>query len=144
MVRPVSKARATARSASKMIFCGRLCKIAGRDRTVTGHPRRATISRTCPASAPQARISTGGALLAGGALCSPGTPQTPVALTPREIELVDEAVVEVGTVGELDIPHLLQQGQAARPLAQAEQRHLRPLARYVAGRHHARHRHLGH
>src|SRR5580704_19403673 len=112
-----------------MIFCGRLCSTAGRDRTATGHPRRSTMERTCPARAPQARTSTGGAPLAGGTLRSLGTPQTPVALTPREIELLDETVVEVGAVGELDIPYLLQQGQAARPLAQAEQRHLRPLAR---------------
>ena len=36
----------------------------------------------------------------------------------REGELVDEAVVEVGAVGELDVVHLLQQGRA-RPRARA-------------------------
>src|ERR1700746_3026717 len=101
-VRPASKARTTYRSAKIVIFCGRLCRTAGRDRTATGQPRRATISRTCPASAPQARTSS-----------------------PREGKLLDELVVEPGPVGELDIPHLLEQRQAARPLAQAEQRHLR-------------------
>src|SRR5271156_5782360 len=128
-VRPASRARTTYRSAKIMIFCGRLCRTAGRDRTATGQPRRATISRTCPARAPQARRSTRGALLAGG-----GAP-----LPPREIELGDEAVVEVGAVGELDISHLLQQGQAARPLAQAEQRHLRPLPPPLAPRPHPPH-----
>src|SRR5438034_5248326 len=103
-----------------MIFCGRLCSTAGSGVTAAGQPRRATISRTCPASAPQATIST------VGELCSPGgttvlaaggtpSPRTPLA-TPREGQLIDEAVVEVGAVGQLDIPHLLQQRQAASPL----------------------------
>src|SRR5580700_12002232 len=108
-MRPASRARTTYRSAKIVIFCGRLCRTAGRDRTATGQPRRSTMDRTCPARAPQARTST--LCLPGGTLCSLGTPQTPVALTPRwgEVELRDEAVVEVGAVGELDIPHLLQQ-----------------------------------
>src|SRR6266700_7482410 len=122
-----------------MICCGRLCSTAGSDRTATGQPRRATIARTCPASAPQATISSRRERLCSSALtprerlCSSGgTPP----LTPRKRQLLDEAVVEVGAVGELDIPHLLEQRQAAGPLAQAEQRHLRPLAGHVARGHH--------
>ena len=57
-------------------------------------------------------------------------------------ELVDEAVVEVGAVGELDIRHLLQQRLGAGALAQREQRHLRALAGDVAGGDDAQHRQL--
>src|SRR5262249_61181239 len=108
-----------ARSASITIVRGRLCSTAGSGRTVAGQPRRATISLTCPASAPQATTSIG-----------------------REGQLPDEAVVEVGVIGELDIPHLLEQRQGAGPLAQAEQRHLRPLAGHVARRHPPHHGYL--
>src|SRR2546423_8633231 len=104
-VRPDARAETTARSAAVTIVCGRLCSTAGSGVTAAGQPRRPTISRTCPASAPQATISKGG-----------------------ERKLLDETVVEVGAVRELDIPHLLQQRQAAGPLPQAEQRPLRPLA----------------
>ena len=49
-----------------------------------------------------------------------------------EAELVDEPVVEVGAVGELDIPHLLEEGQGGGAVADGEQGHLGALAGDVA------------
>jgi len=40
--------------------------------------------------------------------------------------LVDELVIEIASVGKLDILHLLQQRHGAGALSQAEQRHLAP------------------
>ena len=49
-------------------------------------------------------------------------------------ELADEPVVEVASVGEFDIPHLLQEGESGRSFPEGEQRHLGALAGHVAGR----------
>src|SRR5215475_12813316 len=98
------------RSEDSMIFSGRLCRLAGSGRTLTGHPRRTAISLMCPARAPQAMTSV------------------------SERELADEPVVEVGSVGEFDIPHLLEEGQGGGAFADGEQRHLGALPGHVAGR----------
>src|SRR5215472_15030410 len=111
------------RSEYSMIFSGRLCRLAGSGRTLTGHPRRAAISLMCAARAPQAMTSMS-ALLARG-----GDPYPP-----SEGELADEPVVEVGSVGEFDIPHLLKEGQGGGAFADREQRHLGALPGDVAGR----------
>src|SRR5258708_21293528 len=95
--------------------------------TSTGSARRAQISRTWLASAPHAMTATAAADGSG-----------------RELELVDEGVVEAGPVGEFDISHLRQQRERGRPFPDRQQRHLRSLAGYVAGAHHAQHRELGH
>src|SRR5262249_15014755 len=98
------------RSEYSMIFSGRLCRLGGSGRTLTGHRRRAAISLMCPARAPQAMTSM------------------------SEGELGDEPVVEVGSVGEFDIPHLLKEGQGGGAFAEGEQRHLGTLPGDVAGR----------
>ena len=61
-----------------------------------------------------------------------------------ELKQLDETVVEVSTIGELDIVHLLQQRHGAGSLPHAEKGHLRPLARDVAGTHDAEHWQFGH
>src|SRR5690348_12547688 len=106
---------------SPAICCGWLCSSGGSVWTATGQPRRVTTSATGWAMAPQAMT----AVLAEG-------------------ELLDEAVVELGAVGELDIGHLLQQRLRARPLPDRQQGHLRALAGDVAGRDDAQHGQLGH
>jgi hypothetical protein len=74
------------RSAYSVIFSGRLWRRAGSGRTTSGQLRRVAICLMWAAKAPQ-------------------------AMTSIEPELVDEAVVEVGAVGEFDIFHLLKEGQ---------------------------------
>src|SRR5579871_6940349 len=123
---PRARAWRASRSASKAILAGRLCSSAGRQCSSARQPRRARISRRCPPRAPQALTTTGAA---GGSA--------------GERQLRDETVVEVGAVGQLDIPHLLKQRQPGGPLAQREQRHLGPLAGHVPGAHHAQHPDLG-
>src|ERR1700759_3366257 len=108
-----------ARSEYSVIFSGRLWRRAGSGRTTSGQPRRAAISLMCEARAPQAMTST--ALLARGG----------------EGELVDEPVVEVGAVGELDIPHLLEEGQGGGAFADGKQGHLGAFAGDVPGGDHA-------
>src|ERR1700759_2903234 len=116
-----------ARSEYSVIFSGRLWRRAGSGRTTSGQPRRAAISLMWAARAPQAMTST--APLAFGAM----VPTDP----PLEGELVDEPVVEVGAVGELDIPHLLEEGQGGGAFADGKQGHLGALAGDVPGRDHA-------
>src|ERR1700722_2007538 len=70
-----------------------------------------------PARAPQATISMGRSAFSGGGL---------------EAELGDEAVVEVLAVAELDIGHLLEEGQGGGAVAQRQKGHLGALACYVA------------
>ena len=101
-----------ARSEYWVIFSGRLWRRAGSGRTTSGQPRRAAMSLMCAARAPQ-------------------------AMTSIERELVDEPVVEVGAVGELDIPHLLEEGQGGGAFADGEQGHLGAFAGDVPGGDHA-------
>src|ERR1035441_1396558 len=97
------------RSTRGAIPWGRLCNRAGMRWVSTSQPRRSTIWRIGGPSAPQAMM----AVL--------------VVTSVREGQLVDESVVEVGSVGELDVLHLVEQGHRAGPLAHAEQRHLGPF-----------------
>src|SRR2546423_12468374 len=97
-VRPDARAETTARSAAVTIVCGRLCSTAGSGVTAAGQPRRATIPRTCPASAPPATIS----MVGGG-------------------QLLDEPGPEVSAGREPHIPHLPQPRPAARPPPPAAQ-----------------------
>src|SRR5215469_12384912 len=101
------RAEERARSEYSGIFFGRLWRLAGSGRTTSGQPRREAISLMWAARAPQ-------------------------AMTSIEPELVDEAVVEVGAVGELDIFHLLEEGQGGGALADGEQRHLGAFAGHVS------------
>src|SRR5690349_23351708 len=123
------------------MFCGRLCRAAGSGRTARFQPRRAAISRMWPARAPQATTSTSSSAFQGAG-CGSGPPITgslpqpsgpaPGPAARSEVELVDEAVVEVAAVAELDIVHLLEEGQGGGPVTDRQEGHLRALARHVA------------
>src|SRR6201993_1271600 len=101
-----------ARSEYRVIFSGRLWRRAGSGRTTSGQPRRGAMSLMCAARGAQ-------------------------AMTSIEGELVDEPVVEVGAVGELDISHLLEEGQGGGAFADGKQGHLGALAGDVPGGDHA-------
>src|SRR4051812_15467706 len=113
------RSRVTACSTAAAIRSGRLCSSGGSGCTSTGHARRAATSATWRAMAPHAttavRTSPGRTRDSpGGTRNSPGSG--------REGEAVDEAVVEVGAIGELDVVHLLQERLRRGPLAQRQER----------------------
>src|SRR5262245_54001819 len=84
------------RSEYSMIFSGRLCRLGGSGRTLTGHPRRAAISLICPARAPQAMTSMSALLARGDCVLAWRAPRPPSPLAPdppSETELADEPVV---------------------------------------------------
>src|SRR6187455_2297124 len=93
---------------------GRLCSSGGSGWTSTGQLRRSATSATCRAIAPHATTATRRRGSGG------------------EGEAVDEAVVEIGAVGEFDVMHLLQQGLGGGAFPHGQQRHLGALARDVA------------
>src|ERR687892_2676736 len=90
-------------STSAAIRSGWLCSSGGSGCTSAAHPRRDTIAAIDWASAPHAMIVARDSSAAA-----------------REGQLLDETVVEVSTVGELDIVHLLQQRPGAGPLLHRE------------------------
>src|SRR5437764_906848 len=95
---------------------GRLCSSGGSGWTSTGQLRRSATSATCRAIAPHATTATRCAA-SSHPFGAPRTPSTGCEETEGvrsagsgEGEAVDEAVVEVGAVGEFDVVHLLQEG----------------------------------
>ena len=87
--------------------------------------RRATIWRIDAPIAPRAITATGTG-------------------SDREGQLIEELVVEIATVGELYILHLLEQRHGTRTLPHVEQGHVRALASHVARTHIPEHWQLGH
>src|SRR5450631_4002759 len=124
--------RSTVFSTWPAILSGWLCSNGGNGWTSTGQPRRVAMSLRWAAIAPHATTANG---------CAPnGSAPNGSA---REGELVDEAVVEVGSVRELDILHLLEQRGRTGTFGLGQQGHLGPLACHVASAHDPQHGQLG-